>query len=260
MEIRTSDVQDAVRILKTPITVLTQPTAPAPKSIAETLHKATERNTGASLLVSMRYTSISGNEKERDILIRRVIHNKNNWYIDGVAMDIRAPRLIKVAQIKQIMDVGSGRIYDNPYVFLQNKMGVEINNDILPEEPSDFSKAIARTHHEITVLMYLVAIDGIRNKNERGAVLDYVKSRTTDLSYSDEELNEYLISIAPDEESFINALHKVLNKDKSTIEAFIRGMLQVITADGTIHEKERAFLVRIINLLEHDGFEISLPA
>ena len=62
------------------------------------------------------------------------------------------------------------------------------------------------------------------------------------------------------EESFINALHKVLNKDKSTIEAFIRGMLQVITADGTIHEKERAFLVRIINLLEHDGFEISLPA
>lgn len=258
MEIRTDDVLDAVRILKTPKN-FSIPTIPAPKSIATTLKKATEKNTGVSVLVSMYYTSLSGNDKERDILIRRVVRNKNDWYIDGVAMDIRAPRLIKVSQIKKIIDVGSGRTYDNPYLFLQNKMGIEINNDILPDEPSDFSKAIARTNHEITVLMYLVAIDGVRNKKERHSVLDYVKSRTSDLNYDEDELNEYLISVAPDEESFINALHKVLNKDKQTIEAFIKGMLQVITADNTIHERERAFLIRIINLLEHDGFEITLP-
>lgn len=260
MEIRTSDILEAMQVLSTKQSALKIPPAPpAPKSISRILGKAAEKNVGASILVSMCYKSLSGNEKERDVLIRRVIHNKKELFIDGVAMDIRAPRLIKVSQISKIVDVGSGHIYDNPYQFLQNKLGIEISNDILPETLSDFAKAIARTNSEITVLMYLVSIDGIRDKRERQAVFDYVKNRTQDLNYSDEELNEYLISVAPDEESCMYALHATLNKDKETVQTFIGGMLKVITADGKIHTNERAFLVKIIDLLEKEGFDITLP-
>ena len=111
----------------------------------------------------------------------------------------------------------------------------------------------------MTVLMYLSGIDGVRRPAERQKIMDHVRSRTQDLNYSDEELNEYLISLAPDLESFKMALQQVLSKDKDVIQKVVQSMLSVITIDNKIDDRERAFISRIISLLEQEGFEFNLP-
>ncbi len=259
MDIRSQDILEITRLMKKPAnTIQVQNIAPPPP-IAQTLTQSEEKAVARSVLTRIAYKSLSGKEKEREILIRRVIKNKDDLFIDGVALDLNAPRLIKVSHILHITDPASGTIYDNPYQFLQQKMGIQIDNRLLPEPMSDLSKAIERTSHEITVLMYLVAIDGVRDKRERQQILDYVKSRTSDLSYNEAELNEYLISLAPNEESFTQALHLALTQPKETVQAFVAAMIKIIMADGNVDPTERAFLMHIISLLEREGFEFSLP-
>lgn len=229
-----------------------------PSEIHETLHSGHETRVGVSMLVGITYKSISGNYKDRDFLIRRVIQGKNEIYIDGLATDIRAPRLVKVSQIDQIRDIGSGRIYDNAYRFLQDKLGITVADDILPEKLSEFAKVIEQMYNEITVLMYVVAIDGIREKTERNTVAKYVRAQTPNLNYTDTELDEYLISIAPDAPSAGMAFQKVLAKDKSVLQPFIEALINVIMANGDVNPKEQAFLAKVMDLLESQGFKFDL--
>jgi tellurite resistance protein len=105
----------------------------------------------------------------------------------------------------------------------------------------------------------LTALDGHRDKREREKVLEYIRSRTADLTYEPDELNEYLISLAPDEVCFSSALSQVLNKGQKVVQTFLETVLDVIMANGKVDDKERAFLIRIMDLLEQDGYEISLP-
>lgn len=228
------------------------------KQMRTEMHNSHETRVGVSMLVGITYKSNDGSVKERDFLIRRVIHNKNDMYIDGMAVDVKAPRLIKVSQILKIDDIGTGRHYDNPYKFLQDKLGIGIADEILPEQLPTFAKVIERMHNEITVLMYVVAIDGIREKSERSVVAEYVRSQTTDLTYSDTELDDYLISIAPDATSAGMAFQRVLAKDKTVLQSFIEALINVIMANGTADEKERIFLAKVLDLLESKGFRFDL--
>ncbi len=219
---------------------------------------ANEKRVGISVLVGISYKNAQGNFKDRDFLIRRVINTKKDMYIDGMAMDIRAPRLVKVSDISQVRDIGTGRIYDDAHKFLQDKLGIEVPDEILPEKLPTFAKVIERMHNEIAVLMYVVALDGIREKVERGAVAKYVRSRTTDLTYTDQELDDYLISVAPDSASAGMAFQRILLKDKEEIQAFVSALINVIMADGKIEDKERIFLAKVIDLLESRGFQFNL--
>ena len=112
-------------------------------------------------------------------------------------------------------------------------------------------------HNEIAVLMYVVAIDGIREKVERGAVAKYVRSQTTDLTYTDEELDDYLISVAPDATSAGMAFQRVLAKDKNAIQSFVEALINVIMANDEANEKERIFLAKVMDLLESQGFRFN---
>jgi len=271
MDIKVQQLQEAVALLnqgRQPA-LQTVPTPPPPPAVAQVMTQFNELNSGISVLVSMSYQSISGNKKDRDILIRRVIHSQGAYYIDGVAMDIRAPRLIKVANISSIRDIGSGKVYTDPYAFLRERLGVSVASPhtsetlagmptLAPAKKNEFPKVLERCAHEMTVLMYLVAIDGVRRKSERDRVIRYVQARTTDLQYDVKDLNEYLISLAPDEESFTAALARVLAKDKAVVQPFVETILDVIMADGHVDDKERAFLIRIMDLLEQDGYDIDL--
>lgn len=268
MEIKSSDLREVVQLLSegrgsvSPAVA----TVPPPPEIGQTLSQAGEAAAGVSLLVTMSYRSISGNEKNRDILIRRIIHAKGDLYIDGVAMDIRAPRLIKLGNVTEIRDIGSGRVYTNPYEFVQNRLGIDVKGrvsavaaDVIPAPVNDFAKVIDRLGHEITVLVYLSSIDGVRRKEERQKVIDYVKARTTDLQYDEQELNDYLISIAPDEESFTLALGRAVNKGKETVQGLMEAMVKIIMADNQVDSRERQFLIRMMDLLESEGYEFNLP-
>ena len=240
-----------------------EPPPPPPPMVSDVMNASHEAGTGISLLVSMTYQSLSGNMRSRDVLIRRIIQAKGEYYIDGVAMDKKAPRLIKLSHIQEIRDISSGRVYSNAFEFIRDRLGINVQ---VPQKPNQqpqpinqFSKVVERTGHEMTVLMYLVAIDGHRNKVEREKVLNYIKSRTTDLTYSDKDLEDYLISLAPDEDCFSAALTQVLSKDPAVVQRVIEAILDVIMADGKVDDRERAFLLQIMDLLEADGYDITLP-
>ncbi len=241
-----------------------------PQAIVQTMNESAEHAGGLSVLVNLSYQSLSGNYKDRDILIRRVIHNKNEYYLDGLALDIQAPRLIKISQITTIHDVTTGRVYANPYLFLRDRFGMDMpqNHPVKAKEKSeasqqpvltDFARVIQETGPEMTILMFLVAIDGKRNPEERQRVVEYIKHRTPHLNYSDNDLNEYLISLAPDDDSCTMALHYVIEKGKSVIQDFLEAMVDVISMDGTVNVREKAFLARTIDLLEQEGFTFSMP-
>ena len=267
MDINPQSIREAAELLSKnngSTGVATPPPPPPPQKIQNIMVGSHEAESGISVLVSITYESISGNIHSRDVLIRRVIQARGEYYIDGVIMDKYAPRLIKVSHIKGIRDVSSGKVYYNPYDFIQNRLGIRISlspqqSQEVPKPADEFAQVIERTGHEMVVLMYLVAIDGLRSGQERDKVAKYVKSRTKDLHYSDQALNEYLISLAPDEESFQVALGKVLSKDETTVQNFVEAILDVIMADGRVDPRERAFLLRIMELLEADGYNISLP-
>lgn len=269
MDEKAKNLNEAIAILnrgRTPAIQL-ESIPPAPQAVQSLYTKAHEENAGISLLASVEYESISGNMKSRDILIRRVIKTGDKYYLDAIAMDIKAPRLIPVLHIKKIQGIASGRIYEDPMKFIQERLGVQIETQEnqkgtaveTPTEKNDFSQVVERTGHEMAVLMYLVAIDGKRNKEEREKVFKYIKERTRDLTYTDADLDEYLISLAPDEENLQPALAKVLSKDQEVIQKFVEAILDIIMADGKIDDRERNFLIRIMDLLEQDGYEISLP-
>lgn len=230
-----------------------------PPVICETLQKSDESASGISVKAVIGYESLTGNVKNRNFLIRRIIKNKGDYFIDGLALDINAPRLIRVSKISYIIDTVSEHTYSNPYKFIQNILGVDIEDKYLPEPMSDFAKAIKETGNEITVLMYLVAIDGTRCSEERKHVLKYIQQRVPYLNYDEEQMNNYLISLAPDDDSFSMAFHRVLKKGKFVIQPLLETVLKVIMADGIVHTKEKAFLARLIDILHQDGYEIDLP-
>lgn len=242
-----------------PISVASAPRAESiPSNIKQTLENAEEKRTGIAILVGLTYKSISGNDKTRDFLIRRVIHSDKEMFFEGLAMDIRAPRLVKVSNIQEIRDIATGKLYPNPYQFIQNRLGVHVPNEILPEQLPPFAAVLKRVHNEIAVLMYVVALDGIREKVERMAVFDYVKKQTPDLAYSDDELMDYLISVAPDAESAGMAFQRILIKDKKSIQDFVEALIAVIMSNGGADPKQRVFLAKVMELLDQQGFKLNL--
>lgn len=230
----------------------------APVLVKDTLTSSVEVHSGISVKACINYESISSNLKKRDFLIRRVVKNKDEYFIDGLALDINAPRLIRVSQIFCITDVVTGIAYSDAYAFLQNVLGIPVEDSYLPEPMSDFAKAVNETSSEITLLMYLVALDGKRMSKERQCVLKYIRSRVPYLNYDDVEMNDYLISLAPDDDSFSMAFHRVLKKGKLVVEPLLQAILNIITVDGVVHEREKAFLARIIEWLKQDGYQINV--
>lgn len=224
------------------------------------MEKPQDQRVGISILVSMSYKTPTETIKDRDILIRKVVHSHGDFFINGLAMDIKAPRLIKVKDITEIRDLTTGRIYQNPTEFIEQKLGIPLVADTQQATAkSDFQRVIERTGPAMTVLTYLSGLDGMRRPDERKKIMEHVRSRTTDLNYTDDEINDYLVSLAPDLESFKMALQQILSKDKSVVQSVVQSMLDVVTVDNKIADRERAFISRIIGLLEKEGFEFNLP-
>ena len=229
-----------------------------PQVVSDMLNSSIEVHSGISVKACICYESLTSNVKRRDFLIRRVIKNKDEYFIDGLALDINAPRLIRVSSISYIIDPVSQKVHKDAYVFLQEVLGINVDDAYLPEPMSDFAKAIEETGNEITVLMYLIAIDKDRAVSEREYVLEYVKARVPYLSYDREQMRDYIISLAPDDDSFSMAFHRVLKRGKMVVEPLLQGILNVITIDGAIHEKEKVFLARVIEWLKQDGYHIDV--
>ncbi|MDD3669025.1 MAG: hypothetical protein PHX68_01895 [Alphaproteobacteria bacterium] len=235
------------------------PPPPAPPMVRQVFKGASTHASGISVLASLSYKSLSGNFKDRDVMIRRAVRNKGDWYLDVLALDIKAPRVVKVADISRVVDTGTGRVYADPFAFCQQKLGIAVDSRASSAPAGDFPKVIAKVGDEMAMLMYVVAADGVRRPVERAFVHDYVRARTPEFRYADAELEAYLISLAPDAESFALALEHAVSKDKSVIPTLIETMLLIITMDDDVHPRERALLDKLVALLEREGFAFKLP-
>lgn len=232
---------------------------------------------GISVKVKMKYVSLSGDPKDRPVVIRRVFKNGSHVFIDALCLDINAPRLIKLENIKQITDVASENVYVNVPQFFEQVLGIDLSDVPLSQQKpampqskeamprsstltgsgSEMKTAIDRARYEITALLYISGIDGDRDERELQKVVEYVHKRCPDLSFTDEALMQYLKMNYPDTQSFYYALERILGKEGWVVKMFLEKLMELIVADGKTDEKEKLFLADFLAILQDEGFELN---
>ena len=152
---------------------------------------------GLSVLIFLDYTSLTGNEQSRDVILRRVIKSGKEYFLDVFAMAIQSPRLVKLGSVKKITDKKTGQSYTDPLEFLCGELGIQgfegkpICTDIPPPPSpataslptsslksvlSQGTVAVNRTRPEITVMTFIASVDGYRNPLEIAEIIKAVLS------------------------------------------------------------------------------------
>ena len=235
---------------------------------------------GISVKVKMKYVSLTGEPKDRPVVIRRVFKNGSHIFVDALCLDINAPRLIKLENIKQITDIASENVYVNVPQFFEQVLGIDLSevplsqqkpvqlqtNEATAQRPqsstltgsgSEMKTAIDRARYEITALLYVSAIDGQRDERELQKVIEYVHKRCPDLSFTDDAMMQYLKMNYPDTQSFYYALERILGKEGWVVKMFLEKLMELIVADGKTDEKEKLFLADFLAVLQNEGFELN---
>ena len=218
---------------------------------------------GISVNVIMKYISLSGEQKQRDVVIRRVFKNGKGFLVDALCLDIKAPRLIKMDNIEQVIDKRTKKTYSYKE-FFKDILGLKIDEEkdhSTPVMKSSFKNgelktAIDKTRHEITALLFMAGVDGHRDNRELAKIVEYVHKRCPDLTFEDEGLLDYFKLNYPDTQSFYFSLERILGNDGWIVKMFLEKMMALIVADGRIDSKEKMFLADFLRVLEEEGFEL----
>ena len=270
-----------------------------PKPVEETGKVANAMNSktvlakGVSALVQMEYTSLSGNHKDREVVIRRVVKGRSGTFLDVFCLDIQEPRLVKIQSVSKIYDINTDEEHTDVVAYLRDFLGIEVptrakeetpepivqQEKVAPTPVSSFSvpapapkampkqtvptdplsglkEAVALTRHELTAMVFMSAVDGERDTSEYDEIIKYVHTRCPHLSFSDELLVNYLNRLYPDEESFYQAFEVIIEKEGSVLSLFLETLIHLVYADGVIDENERNFLESIFAILSMEGYNI----
>ena len=218
---------------------------------------------GISVNVQMKYISLSGAQKKRDVVIRRIFKNGRGFLVDVLCLDINAPRLIKMRNILEITDKITNKSYTYKE-FFNNILGLKIDD----EEDSlkvvsrsslkdgELKTAIDRTRHEITALLFISGVDGHRDEREFKKIIEYVRKRCPDLTFDDAGLLNYFRLNYPDTQSFYFSLERILCNEGWVVRMFLEKMMALIVADKNIDKREKLFLADFLRVLEEEGFEL----
>ena len=227
---------------------------------------------GIAARVLMKYTSLSGEEKQREVVIRRVFKNGSGFLLDVLCLDINAPRLIKMQNILQITDKISNKSYTYKEFFkdilalgavkktnISNTANQYLSASAGQSSLKDgeLKTAIDRTRHEINALLFISAIDGHRDERELQKIVEYVHKRCPDLTFNDNKLLNYLHMNYPDTQSFYFSLERILGNEGWIVKMFLEKLMALIVADGRIDDKEKLFLADFLRILEEEGFELN---
>ena len=130
MTVEEAEILKEVKNLKEE--TVTQPSKlEVPNNVSEVLNSSIEIHSGISVKACICYESLSSNTKRRDFLIRRVIKNKEEYFIDGLALDVNSPRLIRVSRISYIIEPATQKVYKDAYVFLQQVSTLHVPATVL---------------------------------------------------------------------------------------------------------------------------------
>ena len=213
---------------------------------------------GVSSEVRLKYNSLSGELKERDVVIRRVFKNKTEILVDAFCIDINAPRIIKMRNILQLIDIQTKTLYTKPELFFDEVLGIDISEKKplketqaqVQTQPSqyafnsslkngEFKTALDMTRHEITALLFVAGLDGNKDIRELQKVVEYVHKRCPNLTFDDAQLLHYLQINYPDTQSFYFSLERILGKEGWVVKMFLEKLLELVVADGKKDDKEK---------------------
>lgn len=243
-----------------------------PKEVEKHLQSKNVLASGISVGVEIEYTSLSGNHQDRNVIIRRVIKSGNELFLDAFCQEIKAPRLIKVSAISRIVDKKSNETFSDAELFLEDILGIDLGYRPTTLSPTTAGKAlpsgmagemktaIDRTRNELTALLFVSGMDGVRDQKELNQIADYVHRRCPDLTFDNDELFRYLRLIYPDSESFYYSLERILGQDGWIVKLFLEHLMKLIAADGVIHDKEKLFLAEFLRVLEGEGFDVEFKS
>ncbi len=232
---------------------------------------------GISVRVHLKYTSLSGETKDREVILRRIFKNGKEIFVDALCLDINAPRLIKFDSILQVIDEKTKTLYTKPEDFFENVLGIDLNpikektgtqaaapafvppTYTLPSnmKNGELKTAVDMTRHEITALLFVSGMGGNRDLRELQTVVEYVHRRCPNLNFSDADLMNYLQMNYPDSQSFYFALERILGKEGWVVKMFLEKLMALIVANGKTDEKEKLFLADFLRILEEEGFQLN---
>ncbi|MBQ4084333.1 MAG: TerB family tellurite resistance protein [Alphaproteobacteria bacterium] len=259
--------------------------------VANAMNSKTVLAKGVSVLVQMEYTSLSGNHKDREVVIRRVVKGRSGTFLDVFCLDIGEPRLVKLQSVLKIYDTDTDEEYTDIVGYLRDRLGIEVpaktsepsvsqnKNTAVSPMPATFTapasmpkvmpkpaqpvdvlaglkEVIALTRHELTAMVFMSAVDGNRDNTEYDEIIKYVRARCPHLSFSDDMLVNYLNRLYPDEESFYQAFEVIIEKEGSVLSLFLESLIHLVYADGVIDENEKNFLESIFAILAVEGYDI----
>ena len=109
---------------------------------------------------------------------------------------------------------------------------------------------------EIIVLKFLAAQDGRASVKELQKMMSYVEMKCINMVVPTIELQFFISELKPNISQFSESLQKIMAKDVSVVKNLMQGVLQVIKADGAIHENERLFFLKLLQILKNEGLEL----
>ena len=215
------------------------------------------------------YTSLSGKDQQREVIIRRLLKSGPHLFMEAFCPSIKEPRLIKVDQIISIEDVVSHYVDNDPFHFIEYRLGISLAPPEQPQQqiqPSEQEKdfalngelftAMRLTRAEMTALMFFARADRELLPEEVDVVIDYVHRRCPHLTFKDADLRNYLMTLVPDPDSFNVAIHQIVQKEPWILQMFIENMMTLIARDQKIAPEESELAQQVIAQVEKQGFEI----
>lgn len=258
--------------------------------VANAMNSKTVLAKGVSVLFEMEYTSLSGNQKDREVVLRRVVKGRSGTFLDVFCLDIGEPRLVKLQSVSKIYDTETGEEHTDIIGYLRDRLGIEVpararepvttsSKNAFPVLPTfnaptsmpknaaqsveeekdplaDLKEAIVLTRHELTALVFMSSVDGKRDNTEYEEIIKYVHARCPDLKFSDKLLVNYLNRLYPDEESFYQSFEVIIKKEGPVLSLFLESLIHLVYADGVIDPSEKNFLESIFSILAMEGYDI----
>ncbi len=193
----------------------------------------------APLVFDMRYLNAKGETSDRRVRLSRILYQDTAVNFQAWCYMRNRYRTFKLGNVKEIIDVATGEIFDDPHAYFA-ECGVF-------EGQSPEARALAVCKDDLAILSLMATCDGNVHPAEIDEIVKHVFSR------ADEELDEAKIrcvvsQIAPDRNAAQSALKKLRGRDEAK-RYVLRSMRRVMDADRLLNESEILLASEIISAL-----------
>lgn len=212
--------------------------------------------TALSVAVGIVYWDESNRLADRIITVRRLFKRGEDLLIDAFCHDLQAPRMMFFSRVVRLYDIYSLDPYPNPRDFLLSGLaGVAAEGK---ESSSSLVGVLSVVRYELAVLAFVARAGSEKSDYENGLILNYVLDRCADIPFDTDEILNYIALLYPDEQSFYEAVDVVVKQPRHVLRPFVETFLQLITADGVIHDNERELLAELLYILRTQGVELNI--